>query len=205
MTLVNHDPGPSTTTSDSRTASTAAAQAGAPGGRQANTAHPAGRGGDRGLTPNPPSARRIVWVEAIDLGDQVKWDRAHRQHAADGADEISDARQRRQRILESVHQAADEQVADRMAGESAMTAEAVLQHAGPHRIIPVLAGQGGQGHSQVTRRQQAQFAADPAGRPAVVGDGDDSGEVGCQLTQRRQRRVQPMSATEGDRAQAARH
>ena len=98
ITLVNHEPGPSTTTSASRTASTASAHAGAPAGsRRTERTRPGVAAID-----DWPRMRRgavgVVGVEAIGLGDEVERDGAHRQHPADGADQLGDAGERRDRV-----------------------------------------------------------------------------------------------------------
>ena len=105
--------------------------------------------------------------------------------------------------LQLVHQTGDEQVADRMPGEGATAAEAMLEQAGPHRLVGCQSGERGQGHPQVAGREQPQLVADAAGRPAVVGDGDNGRQLAGELPQRGQRGVQPVPATQGDHAQAA--
>ena len=89
--------------------------------------------------------------------------------------------------------------------------EAVLQHPRPGDAPLVVAAQRGQRHPQVTGRQHAELAAQPPGRAAVVGDGDDRGqlvdhELVDEQPQRRERGVQPVATAEGDhrRASAAR-
>ena len=69
------------------------------------------------------------------------------------------------------------QVADRVAGQHAGAAEAVLQERRQLLRALLRAGQGGQRHAQVAGRQDRHLAADPAGGAAVVGDGDHGGEL----------------------------
>ena len=98
-----------------------------------------------------------------------------------------------------------------MPGQGAGAAETVLQEPDPGHVglvggavgRGVLAGERGEGHPQVAGRQQAQLAAQPAGRAPVVGDGDHRGDpvrdaaVG-EHPQRGQRGVQAVAAAEGD-------
>jgi len=65
-------------------------------------------------------------------------------------------------LREQTGEAGEQQVADRVPGQRAGAAEAVLQRLGPQRVVRVGAGQGGQCHAQVTGRQHAELAADAA-------------------------------------------
>ena len=91
-----------------------------------------------------------------------------------------------------------QQVAHRVAGQRADAAEAVLHEGAPPAAQLVVGGQRGHRHPQVARREQAQLAAQPAGRAAVVGHGDDGGDVVGEQAQRGQRGVQPVAAAERD-------
>jgi hypothetical protein len=84
------------------------------------------------------------------------------------------------------------------ARQRAGAAEAVLHERAPPAASSSSRGQRGQRHPQVARREQAQLAAQPPGRAAVVGHGDDGGDVVGEQAQRRERGVQavpPPSAT----------
>ena len=60
----------------------------------------------------------------------------------------------------------------------AVAGEAVLRDLAPQSAPVVVAAQRGQRHPQVTGRQAAELAAQPAARAAVVGDRDDRGQLG---------------------------
>ena len=203
MTLVNHDPGPSTTTSASRTASTAAAHAGAPGGSRRIRAPGPG-------WPRSRTGRESVRTRAGSSGSS----RSTSATRSSGTGLIGSTRptaptrsatiaKRRDRILQLVHQAGEDQVADRMSGQRAAATEAVLEQVGttsPRRVVSPASA------VRAIRRSpggsNAQLAADAAGRPAVVGDGDDRGELAGELPQRGQRGVQAVPPTQRHRAQA---
>ncbi len=81
-----------------------------------------------------------------------------------------------------------------MPGQAGAVREAVLEEAG-HQWLGV--GQGGDAVAHVARRQGAQLAAQAAGAAAVVGHGDDSGEVGSVLLQPPQEGGQAGAAADG--------
>ncbi len=95
---------------------------------------------------------------------------AHRQdpiHLADALLEVValDRRHRRQ-----------QQVADRVAAQAGLTVarEAVLQQLGHQRLR---VGQGGDAVADVAHRRDAELLAQPAGRPAIVGNRDHGRDV----------------------------
>ena len=176
---MNHEPGPSTTQSASRD------RAPAPPGR------PAGRSG-RGCTRDAPARRswpprpgRGPWstrvgvgrVQAPHLGGDVQRRDRHRQHPALGAEQPADPVEAVDVVAEQLPQRDDQQVADRVAVHLALAGEPVLEHPRPGLAPLVVAAQRGQRHPQVAGRQHAELAAQPARRAAVVGDGDDRGQV----------------------------
>ena len=122
--------------------------------------------------------------------------------------------QRRDRVAEISISPASSRLPTGVPGQGAGAAETVLQEPDPAHVglagglcVAGSAGEGGQGHPQVAGRQQAQLAAQPAGRPAVVGDGDHRGDVDVAVgeqPQRGQRGVQAVAAAEGDHLRAAR-
>jgi hypothetical protein len=98
-------------------------------------------------------ARRVVGVGALHVRDQVERDVGHRQHPAVGAEQPAQVVQRPDGVP-AVHlgEPGQHQVADRVAGEHARPAEAVLQQ---RRHLPGALGvrrEGGQRHPQVPRR-----------------------------------------------------
>ena len=102
-------------------------------------------------------------------------------------------------VAEQLPQRDDQQVADGVAVHLAVAGEPVLQHAGPGAAPLVVAAQRGQRHPQVAGRQHAELAAQPARRAAVVGHGDDRGQVVDDVARSaRQRRGQAVAAAERD-------
>ena len=90
-----------------------------------------------------------------------------------------------------------------VAAHLAVAGEPVLQHPRPGVAPLVVAAQRGQRHPQVAGRQHAELAAQPPRRAAVVGDGDDGGQVvddqvGDEQAQRLQGGGQAVAAAEGD-------
>ena len=69
----------------------------------------------------------------------------------------------------------------------AVAAEPVLQDGRPQLPIGTVGCQRRQRHSQIARWHHVQFAAQPAGRAAVIGDGHDGGDMGGQPAGRGQR------------------
>ena len=156
-----------------------------------------------------PSARRhrhlaahggervgIGGVEPAHLGGDVERRQRHRQHPAAGAEQPADPVEGRDVVAELLPETDDQQVADDVAAHLAGAVEAVLQDARPGLAPLVVAAQGGEGHPEVARRQDAELGAQPSGRAAVVGHGDDRGEVDREPAQRGQGRVQPVPAAE---------
>ena len=202
MTLVNHDPGPSTTTSASRTASTAAAQAGAPGGSRLHR-HAPGRAWPRSTT-----CPRIVRVRAGSSGskrsasaDEVQRDAG--SSAAPGRPRRPAGQRAPGRSTGSVSRSSRPVSMRLPTGCPASTPvppRRCCSSSAQACVLGVVAGQRGQRHAQVAGRQHLELAPDAAGRAAVVGDGDDGGEVVGDAPQRRQRGVQAVPAAERDRA-----
>ena len=125
-------------------------------------------------------------------------DRAHRQHPALDAEDAAQLVERRHRIGQHLVEPGQHQIADRMARQCAAAAEAVLDDRRPQPPVRTVGCQRRQRHSQITRRHHVQFAAQPARRAAVVGDGDHRGDVRGEPARRRQRGVEPVPAAEGD-------
>ena len=88
-------------------------------------------------------------------------------------------------VAQRVDQPGDEQVADRVARAARRCRRSGAARGcatgGPARRRR----QRGHRHPQVARREQAQLAAQPTGRAAVVGHGDDGGDVVGEQAQRR--------------------
>jgi hypothetical protein len=111
----------------------------------------------------------------------------HAHHLGDGAHRLLEVARR-------VDQADQQQVAHGVAVEFAH-AEAVLEGL-RERVLGV--GQRAQALAQVPHRRHVQHRAQPARRPAVVGDRDDAGHVVAQLAQRPQRDGGAVAPTHGD-------
>jgi hypothetical protein len=82
----------------------------------------------------------------------------------------------------------------------ARAGEAMLHDIRPGAAPRIVTAKRGEGLPQITGWQHAELTAEPATRPAIIGDGDD----GCQRVrhapQRRQRRRQSVPATQSDDA-----
>ena len=168
---------------------------------QPDPLHPARGGRDRHLAPDE---RAVAGPEAGDLGLDVERVTTHRQHPAAQPEQRGDLVERGDRVAEHLHQAGEQQVADRVPGERAGAAEAVLHELAPATSRVVVGGERGEGHPQVAGWEHAELAAQPAGRPAVVGDRDDGGDVVGEPPQGGQGGVQPVAAAERDRRSHAR-
>lgn len=101
-------------------------------------------------------------------------------------------------IAELFPQGDDQQIADRVFMQVALGLEAVLDDAGPGLAPVVVAAQRGQRLAQIAGRQHAQLVAQPPAGAAVVGDGDDGGEVAGDPAQRGERGGQAHAAAERD-------
>jgi hypothetical protein len=167
-----------------------------PVGPQPHPLHPARGGRHRDLTPDE---RAVTRSEPADLGLDVERVAAHGQHPPAQPQQGGDLVERGDRVAEHLHQPGQQQVADRVPGERPGAAEAVLHELAPAAPRFVVGGERGERHPQVAGREQAELTAQPAGRAAVVGDGDDGGDVVGEPPQRRQRGVQPVTAAQGDR------
>ena len=108
MTLVNHEPGPSTTRSALMIASTAWRVAGGSLGQQPHPPDLSRRGGDRHLAADHPAHPRIRF-QPCDIGFDLQRDRAHRQHPALDAEYPAQFIKRRngigENLVEPGHQA----------------------------------------------------------------------------------------------------
>jgi len=163
---VNQDPGPSTTTSASRTASTAAAHAGAPAAAAEWNAPGRRRGDGRlaricscGLDPRD----RIVGSATRSRGTGLIG--STRPTAPTSS--LSQASEATGSLPRS-----SSPVSSRLPNgcrPAPAAAESMLQEVGPRLVVRLPAGQGGQGHPQVTRRSTLSFAYATRGS-AVVGD-----------------------------------
>ena len=144
---------------------------------------------------------------AAHLGADVQRRQRHRQHPAACAEQPADPVEALDRVAEQLPQPHDQQVADRVPAQLAVAVEAVLHHPRPGAAPLVVPAQGGQGHPQVAGRQHAELVAQPSRRAAVVGHGDDRGEVvddaDAARTARRAGRARRRGATDprtGDRS-----
>ena len=143
----------------------------------------------------------VLGVEPADLGVDVHRAQRHREHTALGPQEPPHDVEGADMVAELLPQRHDEQVADDVAVHLALAGEAVLEDTLPGAAPLVLAAQRGERHPQVTGRQDAELAAQPARRAAVVGHGDHRGQVVHhhvvdEVAQRTQGGVQAVPATE---------
>ncbi len=174
---MNHEPGPSTTQSAARTASTA-------------SGHGVGSGGSSATEAIAPAVvATSTWprtvgqrvgvgrVEAADLGGDVERRERHRQHPA----RRPSSRPTQSSAATGSPSSSQRPTISRLPIAwpciSPWPGEPVLQHPGPGVAPLVVAAQRGQRHPQVAGREHAELAAQPARRAAVVGDGDHGGQV----------------------------
>lgn len=165
--------------------------------QQAHPADLARRRRDRHLPADHPAHPRIAF-QTGHVGFDLQRDRAHRQHPALDAENPAQLVERGHRIGQQLVEAGQHQVADGMPGQRATAAEPMLDDGRPQPAVRTVGCQGRQRHSQITRRNDVELAAQPAGGPAIVGDGDHRGDVVGEPAGRGQRRVQTMATAEGD-------
>ena len=192
---MNHEPGPSTTQSASRTASTAWGQGTGVGGLEGDGQDRAVAGGHLDLAAHGRHGLRGGRVGATDLRRHHQGRERHRQDPAGGAEEASDPVEGRDVVAELLPQGDDQQVADHVSPHVAVPGEPVLEDLGPGLAPLVVAAQSGEGHPQVTGWQHSELLAQPARRATVVGHRHDGGQPVGHPAQRRQGRVQPVAST----------
>ncbi len=160
-------------------------------------------GGHLDLAADAHEGVGVVGHQPAHVGGDVHRHQRHRQHPTGGAEQPADVVERVDVVAEQLPEPDDEQVADHVVAHLAVAGEPVLEHPRPGHAPLVAPAERRQRHPQVARGQHAELAAQPTRRAAVVGDGDDRGEVVDhelvdQQPQRRQRGVQPVAAAEGD-------
>ncbi len=165
-------------------------------GQQSHPAHLAHRGGDRHLTADHPAHPRIG-LQTRHIGLDLQGDGAHRQHPALHPQNASEFVECRDRIGKHLTEARQYQVADRMTGQCAAATEPVLNDRRPQSAVRAVRSQGRQRHSQVTGWHHVEFAAEPSGRTAVVGNRHHGRHMWAEPPGRRQGGVQPVPSTEG--------
>ena len=110
----------------------------------------------------------------------------HRQHPAARPHHGRGVVQRGDRVGEHLHQAEQQHVADRMAGQRIRPGprgEPVLQQGGTALIGGAVGGQRGERLAQVARGQQGvPLGPQPATRAAVVADRDDRGDLQVEVS-----------------------
>ena len=177
---------------------------GLPGGRwvpghQPHPAHLPRRGGHRDLTADHP-AHPGIGFQSGDVGLDLQRERAHRQHPPLDAEDPPEFVECGDRVGQHLAEAGEQQVADRMTRQRAVAAEPVLDDGGPQPAVRAVRGQRRQRHSQITRRDDIEFGAQPPGRAAVVGHRDDGGDVRGEPAGGGQGGVEPVAAAESDDA-----
>ena len=126
----------------------------------------------------------------------VQRHQGHRQHASLGAEQAAHPVQALDRVSEKLPQRDDQQVADSVVVQLTFAAETVLDHLAPRLPPLVVTAQRRQCHPEITGGKNTELTPQPAARPAVVGDGDDSGDVARHPAQRRERGSQAVPAAE---------
>lgn len=135
---------------------------------------------------------------ALDQGLELQRYGGHGQHPPVRAEQPAHQVQGLDVVAELLPQSDDQQIADRVLVQVPLGLEAVLDDPGPGLAPFVVAAQRGQRLAQIAGRQYAQFVAEPPAGAAVVGHGDDGGEVAGDPAQRGERGGQPHAAAEGD-------
>ena len=157
-TLVNHEPGPSTTQSASSTAATASAQAGGSCGHEATRRRPGRAGRDRDLAADLDSRVRVGSGRRPATAPRSRAGPPPSAAPGPGRRAAGRPSPGRRPVVQRLPQRGDEQVADRVAGRSPVAAEPVLDHVAPGAAPVVVAAQRGQRHPQVAGRQDADLA-----------------------------------------------
>src|SRR5215467_6493615 len=112
------------------------------------------------------------------------------------AEEPGDPVKRLNLVAEQLPERDDQQVPDSVPAELAAAREPVLNYLAPGSPPGVVAAERRERHPQVTRREDAVLAAQPAARATVVGDRDDRGQVAGDTAHRGQAGVQTVAAAE---------
>ena len=174
ITLVNQEPGPSTTQSAS---SIAVDRLGAGGWFRREQRHvddSAGGGRDGHLAAHG----RQRAVRLLDTGLDLERDGGHREHPAGGLQQAADPVEAVHRVVgRQLPQRHDQQVPDAVPGQVAGAGEPVLHHPAPGAPPLVVLAERRQRHPQVTGRQHTEVAPESSAGSPVVGDGDDGGHV----------------------------
>ena len=84
---------------------------------------------------------------------------------------------------------------DALFGQRVMAAKAILQQLGHQGFV---AGEGGDVVAKIAGGQDAEFFAQTAATPPIIGDGDDGGEVGGVFFEAAQECGKPRAPADGD-------
>ena len=178
ITLVNQEPGPSTTQSAPATAATASGQAGGAGRHQraprrtrpavvATATWPRIRRTRAGSASSSPTTSASMSSGRGLIGST----RPLR------AEQPADRVQRGHRVAQRLPRPAISRLPTACPASSPAPPKRCCSTPRPGPAPVVVAAQRGQRHPQVAGRQHAELAAQPAARAAVVGDRDDRGDV----------------------------
>lgn len=135
---------------------------------------------------------------ALDQCLQFQGYGGHGQHPPVRAEQLADQVEGLDVIAELFPEGDDQEVADGVLVQVALGLEAVLDDPGPGLAPVVVAAQRGQRLAQVAGRQYAQLVAQASAGAAVVGHGDDGGEVAGDPAEGSERGGQAHAAAEGD-------
>ena len=137
---------------------------------------------------------RVGGVEPGDVGLDGERHGGHRQHPALRLEQPGDEVEAGDGVVVQLPEGDDEEVAERVPAQRAVTGEAVLEHVPPGLAPLALAAQRRQRHPQVAGRKHPELVPEPPGRAAVVGDRDDRGHLVGDVAQGREGRRQAMAA-----------
>ncbi len=193
MTLVNHEPGPSTTHSASSTASTASGHAFGSGGssRMPVMRPPVVATADWPVTtigPSGPSTSAAISIACVDMGSTRP--RACRSRPTQSSPATGSSSSCHSATI-SRFPTACRSSSPSVEKRCCMTSRHVLPHSpSSHRADNAIRRSPG--------GSTPELATQPSARPAVVGDRDHGRQPVRQVAQRREGRVQPVPAAERD-------
>ena len=167
------------------------------GREQSHTPNLARGGRDGNLSTNA-AADAGVLLESLNVGFDLERDRRHRQHTATDSQQSRHLVECDDRIAEHLGQSGQDEIAHRMPGKCADTAEAMLNGPSPVDYLGFVRRESCQRHPEVSRRDDAEFGAQPARRTTVVGDRDHGGDVDRQASDGLERGEQSVPAAERD-------
>ena len=162
------------------------------GGHEGHVLQPPAGGGHGHLAADALAA---LAVDDVGLDDQRRG--AHGHDAPVDGQQPPHPVQPAHVVAQQLPQGQDEQVAQGVVVQLAVTGEAVLEDVAPGQPPLGVVGERGQGHPQVAGGQAAEFASQPPRGAAVVGHGDHGGQPVRDVAQGPQGGGQAVPAAQG--------